>query len=116
MNDEHSTRNELEESNGPELSRRRLIVLGAAGLSALALGGCKKGAPSSCSDVSGLTPDEQNVRTMLAYTDRSPEAGNTCAVCQHYVAPASVDQCGSCKILKGPVHPDGYCKSFVKKA
>jgi hypothetical protein len=77
--------------------------------------GCKKGPPSSCNDVSGLTADEANLRKTLAYVDRSPDQAKTCEKCQQWVEPPSEDKCGGCKIMKGPVHPKGYCTAFVAK-
>jgi hypothetical protein len=116
MNEERTTSETTDElAPAVDMTRRHLLVLGVSALSLLAAAGCKKGPPVSCSDVSALTPDEINVRNMLAYTDQSPETGKSCSVCQQYNAPPSIDQCGSCKILKGPVHPNGYCKSFLAK-
>ncbi len=97
------------------ISRRRLVVLGATTLTLLLTGACKKGPPESCNDETGLTPDEVAVRKSLEYQDHTPFPDKSCAECAQFVAPASPDQCGACKVMKGPVHPRGYCKVFVKK-
>lgn len=102
--------------NDARLTRRRLILIGASTAAALGAVGCKKGPPSSCTDVSGLSPADVELRKTLEYVDRSPLAEKTCEKCQQWVAPASEDQCGGCKVMKGPVHPLGYCKVFVAKA
>ncbi len=95
------------------VTRRRLLMFGA-GAATLLAAACKKGEPSSCNDTSGLSADELNVRTTLAYVDRSTLANQMCELCQQYV-PGSPGECGSCKVLKGPVHPKGYCKAFAAK-
>lgn len=90
-------------------SRRRLLLYCASTLVLVAGAGCKKSTPATCPS-SNLTPDDLQIRTALGYTDASADAAKTCAKCQQYV-PA--DPCGSCKVVNGPIHPDGYCRVFV---
>ncbi len=99
-----------------ELTRRHLFVLGASTLAALGVTACKKGPPSSCNDVSGLSAADQEIRKTLEYVDHSQLAAQTCNKCQQWVEPPSADQCGTCKVMKGPVHPEGHCKVFAPKA
>ena len=102
--------------------RSALKVLGGApllaGLTSAALLGCgKKTEPDSCSDVSALAEPEKMARSALQYSDRSPQADKTCKLCNLYQAPPSdPSQCGTCQIVKGPIHPKGYCTAFVAKA
>ncbi len=102
-----------------ELSRRELlartVVLGAA--AAFGAAACSKNkAPAlTCTDTSGMSPTDLQVRTTLAYVDVSVEPGKTCSNCQQFVAPAAPGTCGACKVLKGPINQSGYCKSFVAK-
>jgi hypothetical protein len=101
-----------------KLSRRELLN-NAATLSVLAAFGataCSKSKPTalSCTDTSTLTPPDLSVRTALAYVDISTEAGKSCTNCQQFIA-AAPGACGSCKVLKGPINPAGYCKSFAPK-
>jgi hypothetical protein len=96
----------------PSVTRRHLFLVAPAAAIALAAA-CKKGAPASCGDTSGLTPDELTARNSLAYSDRSPDAAQQCIKCRQYVPGQSDDACGSCKILKGPVHPHGTCRAFA---
>ncbi|MDP9150151.1 MAG: high-potential iron-sulfur protein [Myxococcota bacterium] len=102
----------------PKLSRRDLLVQTAAlGVVAVAgANGCGKDRPAalSCSDTSALSAPEMTVRTVLAYVDTSAEPGKNCSNCQQFL-PAAPDTCGACKVLKGPVSPKGYCKSFVAR-
>lgn len=70
----------------------------------------------SCMDVTGLTPEEVTQRTQTAaYVDNTMDASKKCSLCAQFVAPASEKECGGCKVLKGPVSADGYCKLFAPK-
>ena len=96
------------------LSRRSLLVHGASLVGLLGATACKNG-PSSCNDVSSLSADQQNTRSTLGYMDASDQPGKNCAKCAQFVAPPKADACGSCKVLPGTVHPNGYCRAFVAK-
>lgn len=87
------------------MKRREFLVL-------LATVSCKK--PFACTDVSKLPPDEVQNRITLGYTDVAPDARKTCSNCQQFV-PAN-EGCGACKILKGPIHPNGWCKSHALRS
>lgn len=96
-----------------KLSRRTLLERSAA-LGALAVFGaaCNKPAPPpSCMDTSGLAPADVQLRAMLKYADVSTQPGKACSGCKQFNAGAP-NACGTCKILKGPVSPGGYCSSF----
>lgn len=78
---------------------------------------CKKvHAAFACTDTSGLSFDETNARKTLAYVDSSVDPKRTCVQCVQWVAAKEDGTCGGCKVLKGPVHPDGTCKSFAAKS
>jgi hypothetical protein len=102
-----------------KISRRDVLRRGA-GLGALAVAGAsvacsKPKAPAlSCTDTSALSPTDLTIRTSLAYVDVSTEPGKTCSGCLQFL-PASPDACGACKVVKGPINPSGYCKSFAPK-
>lgn len=89
-----------------------LTVLGSAASAFIA---CKDNKPAGfkCDDTTGLAPAEIEARKALGYVDASPEPAKLCTNCQQYV-PGT--QCGTCKVLKGGVHPNGYCKSWAAKA
>jgi len=102
-----------------KLSRRELLS-NASALGALAVFGataCSKSGPAklSCADTSSMAPADVSVRTALAYVDVSTEPGKSCNSCQQFVAAAAAGTCGTCKVVKGPINPTGYCKSFVAK-
>ena len=109
-----TTDSNVSESELP-LTRRRLLVVAPITLAALALGACAKKEPDACTSTLGLTNEEIKTRNSLAYADRSPDPKKHCIDCVQYVAPPSIDQCGSCKVLKGPVHPRGSCNVFAPK-
>jgi hypothetical protein len=88
-----------------------MLVAPAAALAFAAA--CKKGAPASCDDKSGLAPDDVTVRSSLGYTDRSTDPAQLCIKCRQYVPAPSSDACGTCKIMKGPIHPNGTCRAFA---
>lgn len=102
----------------PNASRRDLLRGSAAGLLVL-FAGCKKDSkPFTCTDTSSLAPADTAVRTALGYVEPSTEAGKDCAGCVQFV-PAAGDAnsaCGTCKLMKGPIHPKAYCKGFAPKS
>lgn len=104
-----------------KLSRRSALkVLGAAPMlaagAASVLSACgKKNEPDSCNDVSGLSDAEKTARSALQYTDKSPHPDKRCELCNLYQPPGDPSQCGSCQVVKGPIHPKGYCTAFVAK-
>jgi hypothetical protein len=100
-----------------KLSRRDVLQQSAALGAFVALGitACNKPAALTCVDTTGLSAADAQVRTSLAYVDRSTEVGKTCSVCQQFVPAAAAGSCGTCKVVKGPINPAGNCKSFVAK-
>ena len=96
------------------LSRRSLLLGTSSAVVLAGTAACDK-APSSCNDVSGLSPEQQAGRNALGYEDTTSQPGKTCAKCAQYVPAAKVSECGKCKVLAGPVHPNGYCRAYVAK-
>lgn len=95
------------------MNRREILKLFAV---LVATPACtKKSATFTCTDTSGLSFEETNVRNTLSYADRSPDPQRTCVRCTQWVAPKEDGKCGGCKIMKGPIHPDGTCKSFAPR-
>jgi hypothetical protein len=99
-----------------KLSRRDVLQQSAAfgALVVLGAGACNKPA-LVCTDTAGLSATDVQVRTSLAYVDSSVEQGKLCSGCQQFLPPDGAGKCGGCKVLKGPINPNGYCKSFVAK-
>jgi hypothetical protein len=88
---------------------RAVASLGVFGALAAA---CKK-KPLVCEGLPGLTAEEMQLRKTLLYADATPQPGRTCTNCTLFVPPKEADSCGACKVLHGPVHPNGWCKIFV---
>jgi hypothetical protein len=74
-----------------------------------------KKAAGPCSDLSGLTDAEKETRVLYRYVPHSPHEDKKCGVCNYFTPPKAGSQCGTCLIVKGPINPDGYCTSWVKK-
>ncbi len=91
---------------------RRALFVGAAGF----VVGCRAAVPIACIDTSGLTPEDIEPRKTLAYADTAADPAKTCASCKQYLAPPKAGDCGTCKLVKGPIHPRGFCKAFQPSA
>ena len=98
-----------------DCTRRRLLLVAPAAFVALALPACAKKEPDSCTSTLGLTQDEIKTRTSLGYEDRGPDPNKQCLGCEQYQPPPEADECGTCKVLKGPVHTKGSCNVFTPK-
>ena len=93
---------------------RNTVHLAVLGSAPILLQGCKK-PEFSCDDTSGLSAEDTELRAALEYRDRSPhETAKNCGNCAFYVA-GDKDQCGQCTLVKGPIHPSGYCNSWAAK-
>jgi len=96
---------------------RRDVLKHSAALGVVAVVGsaaCSKPKALSCVDTTALSSADAQTRMTLQYVDNSVEPGKKCTSCQQFV-PAAPDSCGTCKVVKGPINPNGYCKSFVAK-
>ncbi|HSN83523.1 MAG TPA: high-potential iron-sulfur protein [Polyangiales bacterium] len=92
-------------------STANLLVIGSA---SMMLHGCKK-AEFRCDDVSGLSNEDAKLREALEYQDRSPHGEKkNCSNCAFF-RPAEADECGACTLIRGPIHPLGYCNSWAAK-
>lgn len=92
---------------------RHLTVFSVAAAVPAFLAGCSK--KPNCTDTSALKPDELTVRTTTAaYVENAPDPAKKCSGCVQY-QPGPQNACGSCKVVKGPINPEGYCKLWVAK-
>jgi hypothetical protein len=101
------------------------VVLSFSGLGAVTfLSGCgnKKEEPGEakessepCSDLNGLTAAEKESRELYRYVPDSPHEDKKCHLCNYFIPPTGNAPCGTCQVVKGPINPDGYCTSWVKK-
>jgi hypothetical protein len=95
-----------------EFLRSSALFGGAALLPAWLLACGKK--ELACTDTAGLSEPDVAMRNTLAYVDRSSDPTKVCSGCALY-KPGPADGCGGCQVLKGPIHPQGGCKSFAAK-
>lgn len=100
------------------LSRRemlgRTVHLAVVGSIPVLLHACTK-PEFRCNDVSGLGSADLALRTQLEYQDRSTHGEQkNCSNCAFYKA-GDKNQCGVCTLVRGPIHPLGYCNSWAAK-
>jgi hypothetical protein len=90
------------------VDRRRLLLSSALFGATLAGVGCKR---SETCPPSQLSPEDAKLRESLKYTDHSLDSEKLCNGCQQYLPNSDAD-CGGCKLLKGLIHPAGFCIAF----
>ena len=65
--------------------------------------------------MTGIAPADLAVRQQTAaYAEVAADQAKRCALCAQYI-PAAPNACGGCKVVKGPINPEGGCKLFVPK-
>jgi hypothetical protein len=97
--------------------RAALRLFAAAPVAAAVLSACgKKDEPDSCQDVSALSDSEKSGRAALQYSDKSPQPDKLCSGCNFWQPPSEPSKCGGCQLVRGPIHPKGYCTAFAPKA
>lgn len=101
---------------------KRAAFLGVTSLSLPAIlescgGNSNKTNPSTdpCTDTSGLTADQLQTRKTFQYMGKSPHDDKYCSICNFFIKPKGNAHCGTCQVVKGPINPEGYCNSFMKK-
>lgn len=109
---------------------RRQFIKGVPSLSlllwpAIFLAGCEQKSgpdknanlpePSHCSDLSGVSEQDKELREKFAYTDHSPIADNQCNNCNLYLPAQKDKKCGGCMLFRGPVQASGYCAYWAPK-
>lgn len=100
------------------ISRREMlghtVKLAVIGSAPVLFNACTK-PELHCEDVSGLSQNDLKLRTDLEYRDVSPHGEDkTCTTCAFYRA-GQKNECGQCTLVKGPIHPMGYCNSWAAK-
>jgi hypothetical protein len=100
----------------PVTRRRAVQALAAGAVVALVGPACDKSqfATLSCTDATELNPNDLQMRNLLDYRDQSTEPDKACDRCLHFF-PGKANACGTCRLVRGPIHPKGTCKSFVPK-
>lgn len=96
-------------------SRRRFVTLGFTALAVLPWCGCRSNR-AACGDTQGLSEADKKTRETLGYVNRAPDLTKTCEKCVQYIEPEDGTKCPECKVMKGPVNPEGYCNVFAPKS
>jgi hypothetical protein len=106
---------------------KTLALVGACG----AISRCAERGPSSeeiaemaraydpalrCDDTTGLWPAEIATRQDNEYVDVSGEVDEHCFLCDNFLEPAVAGACGTCRTVKGPIHPLGWCLSWTARS
>lgn len=109
-----------------QFSRRSFLLkvgaLGAVGAGVGLLSSCggdgggdaAKGS-FSCNDTSGLAQPAIQMRQSLGYVDQTVVPQQWCHNCAFWQAPVEGTPCGGCTLIQGPIHPDGWCRSWAAK-
>ena len=70
-------------------------------------------AADACNDLTGLTEVELKQREQLQYVAQSTKPENLCSNCRFWQPENYESPCGGCQLLKGPVHPNGWCQTWA---
>lgn len=62
-----------------------------------------------------LTHEQITTRSHLRYVEQSRIPTRTCDNCKIYINPQPGKDCGGCQVLTGPIHPKGWCMSWVAR-
>lgn len=103
----------MAKDSGTSASRRGVVKAGAAILAAGAVGAAgtsfAKAQPAPRGAVPQQVAQTKIAKAMLQYQDH-PNGGNHCGICAQFEPP---DQC---KIVQGPISPNGWCAAFAPKS
>lgn len=69
----------------------------------------------ACDDLTGLTEIEIQQREQLQYVAQSQKEDQICANCQFWQPNQQAEACGGCQLIKGPIHPNGWCQTWAPK-
>ena len=120
-----------------KMNRREFVqragIFSLAGVAAVVLPGCvgdqaeelaakphsaiqaAQEAADPCNDTSQLSPGELATRTTFKYEVRAKDPTKLCVTCNFWIPDPKEGLCGTCTLVKGPVHPKGSCMSWVEK-
>jgi hypothetical protein len=90
---------------GVSASRRGLV---RSGLAIIAAGAATAALAETRPGQEPFAQEEKIAKALLKYQD-IPKDGNHCAICAQFISP---DQC---KIVEGPINPNGWCGAFAPR-
>ncbi len=72
-------------------------------------------AADPCNDLSQLAPDARATRTTFKYQPYAKDPTKLCVNCNFWIQDPQGGLCGTCTIVKGPIHPKAGCMSWAEK-
>jgi hypothetical protein len=95
------------------LRRLTVCLVGAVG----AVAACQRGQElgPECEAQGELSEADVRMRTTLEYFDLASDPKKACTECRQFVPAPQGNACGTCKLVRGAIHPKGTCKVFAPK-
>ena len=97
------------------MDRKTFLRLAVVGTASLGLAACRKAAHFTCTEAPGLDAEQAAARVTLGYSDLAADEARSCLSCNHYTV-AAEGSCGSCRLVRGPIHPAGTCRVWVARS
>ena len=72
-------------------------------------------AAADCNDLSGVAEADLKQRESVGYVTKSADPEKYCGNCRFMQLGTQANGCNGCQLFKGPVNPEGNCKSWFKK-
>jgi len=72
-------------------------------------------AADPCNDLSQLSPEAAATRTTFKYQEFAKDPTKLCVHCNFWIMDPKGGLCGTCTLVKGPIHPKASCMSWVEK-
>ncbi len=92
-------------------SRRAALGAGlAAGVAALTVGMAARAEAQTSRPDAPMRLAQQKLAQNLVQYQTSPKNGQMCSACVNYIDP------GQCKLVEGPINPNGWCVAFAPKS
>ena len=92
---------------------KQLGLAAGFGLGAQVLAGCGAKQQDPCSDLSGLSAQDQQTRITYGYRSQTLIEAKRCNNCSFWKAASGAGPCGTCTLVKGPIAAAGYCNSWA---
>lgn len=70
---------------------------------------------ADCNDLTGLAEADVKQRESVSYVTASTDPEKKCSNCRFMKPNSEPNGCNGCQLFKGPVNPEGNCKSWFKK-
>lgn len=85
------------------------------GKSTEAAGGAPAAGAADCNDLSSVSEADLKQREAVQYVTVSTDTEKRCSNCRFMQVGTQANGCNGCQLFKGPVNPEGNCKSWFKK-